>query len=265
MKHIGLFEGIGGFSIAAKWMGWETVAYCEINSFCQKVLRKQFKNAKEYNDIYKSDFSIYRGSVDIVTGGWPCPKYSKAGKQEGNEPLKDELIRATKQIMPRWFVFENVPGLLTQKLSGEHDALINEMECAGYETRTFRISANHVGAKQIRERVWIIGYNKMGGNTNSQAGELGNVQDKIKKERAQNCIELLRNSFRFHWYEAISRVHRILNGLSRRLDGHRNAALGNAIVPQVALQIYRTIVEYENEMLIRSEMCGVGKKNKCNR
>lgn len=247
MKHIGLFEGIGGFSLAAKWMKWETVAWCEINKFCISVLNKRFSTTNKHYDINTTDFAIYRGKCDIVTGGWPCPKYSVAGTQRGNEPLKDQLIRVTKEILPRWFIFENVPGLLAPKLSGEHASLIAEMESAGYETRTFRISANHVGAKQIRERVWIVGYNKMGGIANTEAGELGRLQNEIEAQRAQDRIKLLRNSFRLHWYEAISRVHGIFNGLSRKMDGHRNAALGNAIVPQIAFQIYKAIEQYEKQ------------------
>ena len=262
MKHIGLFEGIGGFSLAAEMLDFNTIAWCEINKFCIGILSKRFEKANKHYDIYTTDFSIYRGQCDIITGGWPCPKYSKAGKQEGNEPLKTELIRATKEIMPGWFIYENVPGLLTPKLSGEHASLIDEMESAGYETRTFRISANVVGAKQIRERVWIVGYNKVAADTNTEARKLGGLQNEGKTQRAQNGFELFRNAFRLHWYEAISRVHRIFNGLPRKLDGHRNAALGNAIVPQVAFQILKTIAQLSERNDEQGTDVWQGKKEK---
>lgn len=72
MKHIGLFEGIGGFSLAARWMGWETVAWCEWNEFCQKVLRHHFPEAEGFGDITKTDFKKYANKIDILTGGEPC-------------------------------------------------------------------------------------------------------------------------------------------------------------------------------------------------
>lgn len=174
-----------------------------------------------------------------------APSIVKQESRGGGEPLKGELIRRTKQLRPRWFVFENVPGLIAPKLSIEHSELIFEMESFGYETATFSISADKVGSKQIRERIWIVGRYKMGNDPNAKRGELGKIFNKIKEERAQDGAELFRNSFRFHWYEAISRIHGIFNGLSRRLDRHRNASLGNAIVPQVVYKIFKAIEKYE--------------------
>jgi len=72
MKHIGLFEGIGGFSLAAEWMGWETIAWCEWIEYNKKILRKHFPKANEHGDITKTDFTIYRGNCDLITGGFPC-------------------------------------------------------------------------------------------------------------------------------------------------------------------------------------------------
>ena len=79
-KHIGLFEGIGGFSLAARWAGWETVAWCEWNEFAQKVLKHHFPEAEGHGDITKTDFTKYANTIDIVTGGFPCQPYSLAGK-----------------------------------------------------------------------------------------------------------------------------------------------------------------------------------------
>jgi len=244
-KHASLFSGIGGFDLAAEWMGWENVFQVEIDEWCRKILAKNFPNIKRYADIKRFDGSKYCGRVDIVTGGWPCPKYSVAGLQGGGEPLKDELIRTTKQIMPRWFLFENVPGLITPKLSIEHAGLINEMENVGYKTRSFGISAKCVGAKQVRERIWIIGRNKMGNNTNSEGGKLGEIFNEVKKKGTQNSLVVSGNPFGFHWYEAISRIHRVFDGVSRGMDKHRNRGLGNAVVPQIPLMIFKAIEQCE--------------------
>ena len=109
MNHIGLFEGIGGFSLAGRWMGWETLAWCEWNPFGQKVLKYHFPKATGHGDITKTDFTIYRGKCDILTGGFPCQPYSVAGKRKGKEDerhLWPEMLRAIREISPRWVVGE---------------------------------------------------------------------------------------------------------------------------------------------------------------
>ena len=114
MKHIGLFEGIGGFSLAARWMGWKTVAYCEWDEFCQRVLKYHFPNAEAHGDITKTDFSCYAQKVDIITAGFPCQPFSTAGKRLGSDDdrhLWPATLRAVKQAKPGVCVFENVFGL----------------------------------------------------------------------------------------------------------------------------------------------------------
>ena len=114
MKHIGLFEGIGGFSLAARWMGWETVAWCEWDPFCQHILKYHFPNAEGFGDIKKTDFTKYANRIDILTGGFPCQPYSMAGKRKGKDDerhLWPEMLRAICEIQPTWVVGENVSGL----------------------------------------------------------------------------------------------------------------------------------------------------------
>lgn len=115
MKQLGLFEGIGGFSLAARWMGWETVAWCEWNEFGQKVLRHHFPEAEGHGDITKTDFTKYANKIDIVTGGFPCQPYSSAGLRKGKDDdrhLWPEMLRAIREIQPGYVVGENVSGLL---------------------------------------------------------------------------------------------------------------------------------------------------------
>lgn len=113
-KHLGLFEGIGGFSLAARWMSWETVAWCEWDKNCQRVLKYHFPNAIPHDDITKTDFTRYAGQIDILTGGFPCQPFSTAGKRLGSADdrhLWPETLRAIKEISPGVCVFENVFGL----------------------------------------------------------------------------------------------------------------------------------------------------------
>ena len=114
MTHGSLFSGIGGFDLAAHWMGWDNIFHCEWNPFGQKVLKHHFPNSISYNDITKTDFSIHRGNIDILTGGFPCQPYSSAGKQLGKADerhLFPEMLRAIKEVKPRYIVGENVRGL----------------------------------------------------------------------------------------------------------------------------------------------------------
>lgn len=155
MKHLGLFEGIGGFSLAARWMGWETIAWVEIDKFCQKVLKKNFPNAKGYGDIKEFDGSAYRGTVDILTGGFPCQPFSQAGAGKGIEDhrfLWPQMFRVTKLIRPGWIVIENVPGIKRLVI----DMVCSSLESEGYETQPVIIPASALGAWHRRERVWII-------------------------------------------------------------------------------------------------------------
>jgi len=113
MRHGSLFSGIGGFDLASAWMGWENVFQVEIDDHCQKVLAKNFPNVKRYEDI--REFKGERGSIDILTGGFPCQPFSTAGKKKGtddNRYLWPEMFRVIKEIQPEYIVCENVYGII---------------------------------------------------------------------------------------------------------------------------------------------------------
>lgn len=84
MKHGSLFSGIGGFDLASQWMGWKNVFHCENNPFGKRVLQYYWPNAISYDDIRTTDFTIHRGKIDILTGGFPCQPFSLAGKRKGH-------------------------------------------------------------------------------------------------------------------------------------------------------------------------------------
>ena len=122
MKHASLFSGIGGAELAATWMGWENVFHCEISEFPRKVLEYWYPNSVSYEDITTTDFTSWRGKVDILTGGFPCQPFSMAGKRLGAEDdryLWPHMLRAIREIQPTWVVGENVAGLVTMVQPGE--------------------------------------------------------------------------------------------------------------------------------------------------
>ena len=182
MTHIGLFEGIGGFSLAARWMGWKTIAWCEWNEFGQKVLKYNFPKATGHGDIKKTDFTIYRGQCDILTGGFPCQPYSMAGKRLGKEDdrhLWPEMLRAIREIQPCYVVGENVSGLTNWNGGVVFDEVQADLENEGYEVLPFLLPACAVNAPHRRDRIWFIAYSisartrRKSGTTNNEGRRTG--------------------------------------------------------------------------------------------
>ena len=198
MTHGSLFSGIGGFDLAAEWMGWENVFHCEWNPFGQRVLKHYWPNAKSYNDITKTDFTVHRGSIDILTGGFPCQPYSTAGKRLGKADerhLFPEMLRAIKEIQPRWIIGENVRGLVSWNGGMVFDEVYADLESQGYEVLSFLIPAASVNAPHKRDRVWFVAhaYNA-GGSTGLR--QVQSADGKISKRNndAESCDSNSRNA-----------------------------------------------------------------------
>ena len=163
MRHLDLFAGIGGFSLAARWMGWETIAWVEINPFCQQILRKHFPKAKGYDDIKQFDGAKYRGAVDIITGGFPCQPFSTAGKRKGTKDdryLWPEMLRVIREVQPAYIVGENVYGLVNWSGGLVFEQVCADLENEGYQVQPVILPACAVDAPHRRDRVWFVAYSK---------------------------------------------------------------------------------------------------------
>jgi DNA (cytosine-5)-methyltransferase 1 len=161
MKHGSLFSGIGGFDLAAEWMGWENIFHCEWNPFGQKVLHYYWPKAEQFTDITKTDFTKYANKIDILTGGFPCQPYSQAGKRKGKEDerhLWPHMLRAIKEIQPRWVVGENVFGLVNWSGGLVFHEVQTDLEAAGYEVFPYVLPAAAVNAPHRRDRIWFVAY-----------------------------------------------------------------------------------------------------------
>ena len=301
MRHGSLFSGIGGFDLASEWMGWKNVFHCEWNEFGQKVLKYYWPNAITYNDITKTDFSIHKGRIDILTGGFPCQPYSTAGKRLGKEDerhLWPEMLRAIREIQPKWVVGENVLGLVNWDGGLVFHEVQADLEAEGYEVQPFVLPAASVNAPHRRDRIWFVAYSKleglqgctdsrkirsekreMGGERNNLADEFTTISNESNVTNTNNsrrktlsvqksflgkssrAKKISGNSFGFIYrktgWESFPTSPPICfrnDGISERLDSitfskWRNESIkagGNAIVPQVVYQIFKSIQQYNN-------------------
>ncbi len=283
MNHGSLFSGIGGFDLAAEWMGWNNVFHCEWNPFGQQVLKHHFPNSISYHDITKTDFTIHEGAVDILTGGFPCQPYSTAGKRLGKADerhLFPEMLRCIKEVKPRWIIGENVRGLVNWNGGLVFNEVYDDLEREGYEVQSFLIPAAGVGAPHQRYRIWFVAYNdtnsnswglersnKKGWNSEYAKWENGTTSQEnvansksIRQEYALENRELEGRRFRKpnerNFWDSFPSKPPICggdDGLPKELDNitfskwrqESIKAYGNAIVPQVAHQIFKAIEKFE--------------------
>jgi DNA (cytosine-5)-methyltransferase 1 len=247
MKHLDLFSGIGGFALAAKWADIETIAFCEIDPFCRKVLKKHWPGILKYMDIRDIDNPDH---VDILTAGMPCQPFSIAGKKRGYKDeryLWPETLRVIKRSRSNWIILENVIGMVAVAL----DDIITDLENEGYETRSFIIPACAANAPHRRDRVWIIA-NRHGERCNErvdhrqkryiQTHEKWNVAQ-VQSEWEKLKPEPWKTMQARGWLALNAHAGKIDDGISARMA--RLKSFGNAIVPQIAYALMMIIKRIE--------------------
>ena len=158
MNVLDLFSGIGGFSLGLESTGFfKTIAFVEKDKFCQKVLRKNFPNIPIEDEV--RNVKGERFKADVITGGFPCQPFSVAGKRRGTEDdrfLWDETIRIVSEQKPKWFIGENVEGIINIQDGMVFRQIHDDLESEGFEVQSLVIPASGVGAWHQRKRVWII-------------------------------------------------------------------------------------------------------------
>jgi DNA (cytosine-5)-methyltransferase 1 len=288
MRHGSLFSGIGGFDLAAEWMGWENVFHCEWMEFPRKVLEYYWPDADSHIDICKTDFKQYANRIDILTGGFPCQPFSLAGKRKGTDDeryLWGEMLRAIREIKPKWVIAENVFGITNIDGGMVFEQVCLDLEAEGYEVQPFIIPAAAKNAPHRRDRCWFVAYCNSNGqhqcNSNDEinASEgrinaLGNAEQgngngnatdtssrRMERYRREGKREQLQTTefdkdnskqFRRMDWEKFPTEPPICggdDGISTQLDGitfskWRNESIkgyGNAIVPQIAYQLFQII------------------------
>ena len=256
MNHASLFSGIGGFDLAAEWADWNNVFHCEWNPFGQRVLKHHFPNSISYNDITKTNFSIHRGQVDILTGGFPCQPYSNAGKRLGKKDerhLWPEMLRTIKEIKPTWVVGENVLGIVNWGGGVVFNDVQVDLENQGYEVQAFILPACGKNAPHKRQRVFFVAYSNSKRYTRPTSARVKEIKGRTNNNEYRECS--WKNKVN-NWDNWPKQPYVLLrdDGLPTGLDyktfpsirRESIKAAGNAIVPQVAYEIFKAINEFEN-------------------
>lgn len=287
MRHGSLFSGIGGFDLAAEWMGWENVFHCEWMEFPRKVLDYYFPNADSHIDICKTDFKQYEGTIEIISGGFPCQPFSTAGKRKGKDDeryLWHEMLRAIQEIKPKYVIAENVLGITNIDGGMVFEQVCFDLENEGYEVQAYIIPAASKNAPHRRDRCWFIAY---ANGTEQGNNRRTNIEKETKIWRDETCNvfgklcsngviantskigfsskmengKLEGGRFRISnqrttWdaFPTESPICGRNDGLPTKLDGitfsnwkkESIKGYGNAIVPQVALELFKIIEEFEN-------------------
>ena len=286
MRALSLFSGIGGDTLAAKAAGIETVAFCEKDIFCQKVLARHWPDVPIFTDVYELRGDQFEG-IDIMYGGFPCQPFSVAGKQKGKDDARHlwpEVARLVGEIKPRWCFFENVPGILNIAA----DDVCADLERLGYNVGIWNFEAAAVGANHRRARIAFVAHSRhelRERNANERERRETNAGgEAVASTHASSTPGFIPDSATIHAQgqhhgqrqgqfgggsgrSTEPRLGRVDDGVPGWLDRswwavepdiprvgkgipdrvNRLKALGNAVVPAWAYPIFKAIVEADRE------------------
>ena len=237
LRILDLFSGIGGFSLGLERTGgFETVAFCEIESFPQKVLKKHWPGVPIYEDVKELTAKQLTSdgiAIDVITAGFPCQDISYAGKGAGlageRSGLFYEVARLIGELEPRFVILENVSALLTRGLS----EVLGTLASIGYDAEWHCIPASELGANHHRDRIWIVAYPK------SIGLQVSNKQYGIPQEARRQRAIVSSCDLGKRYFTDEPGMGRVANGIPNR--SHRLKCLGNAVVPPIPELIGRAI------------------------
>lgn len=260
MRVLSLFSGGGLGDYGLELAGMEIVGQVEIDEYCQKILSLRWPNVpkwKDIRDVTGKEIREVCGTVDLVSGGFPCQPFSTAGKRRGEEDdrnLWPEMCRVIREVGPQWVIAENVSGIIGIML----DSVLSDLENEGYKTIPLVFSAHALGAPHKRERLWIIA-NRNGSGCNRQdilqqgrscvgGGDetISNGSGKgLERNAGKKLQEGVRRFTGSGWWEVEPNVGRVVHGVANRVD--RLKLLGNGQVVQVVEWIGKRIMEFDKQ------------------
>jgi len=258
LNALSLFSGIGGLDLAAEWAGFKTVAFCEQNEFCQKVLRKHWPPTRIFDDVRTLDTSELP-AIELLHGGYPCQPFSTAGNRRGEADERHmwpHMLRIVRELKPHWVVGENVKGHITLGL----DTVCNDLEAEGYAVRAVCIPACAIGSVHRRERVFVLAHAAGDGRDEGKASGCDVPPDDARRaqKQAEDCqhercgglrLELDWRGREVGGWGVEPPAIRVDARLPNRVD--RNRAVGNSVSPQQAYPIFAAIAETYNALFRR--------------
>lgn len=229
LKVLDLFAGIGGFSLGLERTGgFETIGFCELDKKAQAVLKKHWPEVPIYDDVTKLTKDDIHGTVDVITGGFPCQDISLAGKGAGLEGERSglwwEFHRLIKELQPKWVIAENVSALRSRGL----DQVLRSLSEIGYDAEWHCIPASAVGAPHRRDRVWIVAYPQLHGLSSPEITR--SLEEAIRQESTRE-----NNTFNIEGTSGVPTSSEALaypnnqgsqRGIHRRKNQEREAKLG---------------------------------------
>lgn len=236
MKHLDLFSGIGGFALACRMVGGiETIGFSEIDPYASAVLKKHWPDVPNYGDVR----TVPTVECDLITGGFPCQPFSIAGKRRGAEDnrfLWPAMLDVIQRCRPTWVIGENVAGLIDMEL----DRCFADLENSGYEVQPLIIPACAVDAGHRRERVWIIAHAECKGWKRHIKNH--SLSSRQVPSYTKSCDGIAKTWEQLAGHRGAIRES---DGLSLKMVRDATKSAGNAIVPQVAAEIIRSIMEVQ--------------------
>jgi DNA (cytosine-5)-methyltransferase 1 len=249
MTHGSLFSGIGGFDWAAKEVGWENKFYCEINEYCQQALKHHFPYCIEYGAIESTDFTFWNGKINVLSGGFPCQDASNANQKKNRKKglegartgLFWEMLRAIGEIRPDFVVAENVANILKVNEGRDFSTILTELSRMGYNAEWRVCYASEKGAPHKRKRLYLVAYP---GSFRLQKGEtfIPYSQEEIKPfcwNVAGTTVSINRGGA----WNVEPPVPCVDDGVPGNMVRSAIQAYGNAIVPKIAIDIFKSINE----------------------
>lgn len=230
LRVLDLFSGIGGFSLGLERTGgFETVAFCEIDPFCRRVLAKHWPDVRQYEDVRTLTTERLAAdgiAVDAICGGFPCQDISWAGRGAGlhgqRSGLWSEYARLICELRPQYAIMENSAALLARGMGD----LLRDLAEIGYDAEWHCISSSDIGAPHARERVWVVAYPQ---------------SERPRQLRWIGCAAESEGVRDIHWPGNEPPSERMAPGIPYRLE--RVVALGNSLLPQIPELIGNAILQ----------------------
>lgn len=233
LRVLDLFSGLGAFSLGLQRTdGFQTVAFCEINDYCRRVLARHWPGVPIYGDVREltADRLAADGiAVDAICAGFPCQDISNAGLRAGidgeRSGLWREVARLAGELRPRYVLLENVSALLDRGLG----RVLGDLAEVGFDAEWDCIPASYLGFPHNRDRIWIVAHSQRGErwaeSYRRALGRMGRQQQSVEKDRA--------------WKSALRRLRGMDDGTSYGVE--RIDAIRNSLVPEIPAMIGRAI------------------------